>query len=278
MAVDVGGRGGEARVVGDGVGPDLVPDGVDAGDFDVLHVADEVAFGAGEVHLHLFVVEVDLVGDAVLGAPDALRLEEAVAEHLGEDVVVVALGAEFGVGEFERPHRRSSWNEGWIGGRGGSGGSSCGAGSRPRTPAELRQEDGAEVGADVVALELLEGVEEIWGPGQAGDGVVGLVAAEAEDGGAEELGHGLVVAVVGGLDVGRGGFGVEVVLERLGGVLGVGGIGVALGGRGAEDVLDEGDSVVGAGGRGPGDAAVVDGNGDAVSAGGWWRWRRRYWR
>ena len=99
MAVDVGGRGGEARVVGDGVGPDLVPDGVDAGHFHVLHVADEVAFGAGEVHLHFFVVEVDLVGDTVLSAPDALRFEEAVAEHLGEDVVVVALGAKFGVGE-----------------------------------------------------------------------------------------------------------------------------------------------------------------------------------
>ena len=141
------------------------------------------------------------------------------------------------------------------------------AGQRGRAAAALREQDGGEVGADVVALDLLEGVEESGGPGQAGDGVVGLVAAEAEDGGAEEFGHGLVVAVVGGFDVGGGGFGVEVVLERLGGVLGVGGVGVALGGRGAEDVLDDGDGPVAVRRGGPVDAAVVDGHGDALSGG-----------
>src|SRR6185437_16108613 len=100
MAVDMRGGGGEAREVGYCVGPDLVPDGVDTGFFDVFHVANEIAFGAGYVHLHLFVIEVDLVGDSVGGAPDSLGLEEAVAEHLGEDVVVVGLCAEFFVGEF----------------------------------------------------------------------------------------------------------------------------------------------------------------------------------
>ena len=109
----------------------------------------------------------------------------------------------------------------------------------PRATTALRQQDRAEVGADVVALDLLEGIEESGRPGQAGDGVVGLVAAEAEDGGAEQFGHRLVVAVVRGFEIGRGGLGVEVVLERLGGVLGVGRVGVALGRRGAEDMLDE---------------------------------------
>ncbi len=100
MAVDVGGGGGEAGEVGDRVLSDLVPDGVDAGDLDVLHVAEELAFGAGEVHLHLFVVQVDLVLDVVLGAPVALRLEEAVAEELREDVVVVGFCAKLDVGQL----------------------------------------------------------------------------------------------------------------------------------------------------------------------------------
>ena len=122
-----------------------------------------------------------MVGDAVLGAPDALGLEEAVAEHLGEDVVVVALGAELGVGEFSRRHGRTGGDECRIGlGRG------CGSGSGSRGPrmsaAALRGEDSGEVGTDVVALDLLESVKESGCPGQAGDGVVGFVAAEAEDG------------------------------------------------------------------------------------------------
>src|ERR1035441_1048815 len=89
-----------------------------------------------------------MVGDAVLGAPDALGLEEAVAEHLGEDVVVVALGAELGVGEFSRRHGRTGGDECRIGlGRG------CGSGSGSRGPrmsaAALRGEDSGEVGTDV---------------------------------------------------------------------------------------------------------------------------------
>ena len=109
------GRRSQPREVGNRVRPDLVPDAVDAGLLDVLHVADKVALGTGEIHLHLFVVEVDLVGDTVGGAPDALGLEEAVAEHLGEDVVVVAFGAEFGVGEFDRRQGRACGDEGRIG-------------------------------------------------------------------------------------------------------------------------------------------------------------------
>jgi hypothetical protein len=77
-----------------------MPDGVDSGFFDVLHVAQEVALGAGKLHLHLFMVEVDLVLDAVGGAPESLRFKEAFGEELGEDVVVVGLGAEFSFSEL----------------------------------------------------------------------------------------------------------------------------------------------------------------------------------
>ena len=218
-----------------------MPDGVDAGDLDVLHVAEEAAFAAGEGHLHLFVVEVDLVLEVVGGAPVSLGLEEAVAEHLREDIVVVGFGSALGISEWRG---RRVFLAGMV----------------------LGRAEGGEHGTDVVALDLLEAVEELRRPGQAGDGVVGLVAAEAHDGFAELFADGLFILGVGELQILGCGRRVEVVFEGLRGVLGAGGVGVGAGGRGGEDVGDDEDGPVAGGGE-PVDVVVLDRNGDVPAIG-----------
>ena len=256
----------QPRKIRDRVGPDLVPDGIDPRLFDVLHVAQEVALRASEVHLHLFMVQVHLVLHAMRRAPQALRLEETVAEHLREDVVVVALGAQLGIGEFSRRHGRTGGDECRIGlGRGGG----SGRGSRgPRAAAALREQDRAQVRPNVVTLRLLEGSEELRRPGQSADRVVRLVAAEAQNRCAEQLRHGVVVALVRVLQIRRRRLGVDVVLQRVRRVLRVRRVGVAPRGRGAEDVLHHHHRPVAACGCRPRNLAAGDWHCNALARGG----------
>ena len=73
---------------------------VDARHLHVLHVAEELALRSRQVHLHLFVVQVDLVLQMIRRAPVALRLEEAIAKHLRKHIVVVGLGARLRIGQL----------------------------------------------------------------------------------------------------------------------------------------------------------------------------------
>ena len=148
----MGGGGGELGEIGDDARPNLV-EIIDAGHADIAHVAEEGAFvadqvfAAPEVDHQLFMIQVDHVFHVARLAPVFLGLVEIVAEHAAPHVPVVGLGA-LRLG-------------------------------RHRAGEEL-----GDVGFEVVAFFLLKGFEQLGRPGHEA-GVVGLVAAEAEDGFAE---------------------------------------------------------------------------------------------
>jgi hypothetical protein len=121
-------------------------------------------------------------------APVALRLEEAGGKHLREDVVIVALDANLLRGEMN---------------------GNAGVAARRR----LRKE--CDIGLHIVALDLAKPLEELWRPGQAGDGVVGLVAAETHDRLAELVAHSLLVLLVREAQVLLRRRGIEIILQRL---------------------------------------------------------------
>ena len=213
--------------------------GIDAGNLHGAHVAKEISLAVGQVQLCLFVVEVDLILQMVCRAPVSLDFEEAFGEEDGEDIPIVSASAGLVVGKLRAPGL----------------------------------EERGEPGADVIALELLEAIEEGLRPGQAGDAVVGFVSAKAEDGFAELVAEILFVLLMGEGEELPGGGRVEIVLQRLRLVFGLHVIGVGPGlggnlqiglgasGRGLEAVLHDYDLPF-AGGSCPVDGAVVDGDGD----------------
>ena len=141
-------------IIGDRVGPYLVPDGIDPRLLHVLHVAFKVALRAHQLHLYLFMVQMHLVLHAMRGGPQAQRLEESVAEHLREHVIVVALGAcSADVQVSLEPEECLAACA--------TAAAGC---SRPHPPpvscpsaAARRHQQRAQVGSNVVALYLLEG-------------------------------------------------------------------------------------------------------------------------
>ena len=133
-------------------------------------------------------IQVDLILQVVRRAPVALRLEEAGGEHLREDIVVVGLDASLFRGEMN-----------------GNAG----------VAARKRLGEDCDIGLDIVALDLAKPLEELWRPGQAADGVVGLVAAEAHDRLAELVADSLLVLLVRKAQVLLCRGGIEIVLKRL---------------------------------------------------------------
>ncbi len=228
-AVEMGGGGGEFGIIGDDIVPDLMPDGVDAGDLDGAEAFEEVAVGDGELGEDFLVFDVHLHFDVVLGAPFSFTAEEVFAEKIGPDIAVVGEDAVGGV----------------EGGR-GSGGGRGGGGRGAAAGGEADGGDGGEVGAEVVAFAFLEFLKEDGGPGV--EAVGGFIAAEAEDGFSEFVPDGVFVGVEGPVVEELIGFGVEVIHDGVFVIfLAVGIVGGACG-SGAEGPADVDDFPISVGG------------------------------
>ena len=214
----MGRRRGQLReVVVDGVGGVFAIHGggtelvqiVDTGDLHVTHVAEEIALVANEilaarqVQHQLFMVQVHQVFQSVAGAPLGLHAVEALTENAAPDVPVVGLHA-------------------------------------PGLRRQFGGEEERQVGLQIVALLLTEGIEQFGRPGNEA-GVVWFVAEEAEHGFAELLAKELLADLVGGLQISARGVGVQVVDKRVQAVLRVSAIGSVdiARGRTAEHVADQ---------------------------------------
>ncbi len=165
-------------------------------------------------------------------APFLKRLVEVVAEHAAPDVEVIGLDA-FGFG------------------------------------GERVDEQGGDIGLEVIAFLGFEGFKEFGGPGEKA-GVVGFVEAKAEDGFAEFIADGFAVFFVDEFEIGGGGLGVEEIDEGVEAVF-VGGAVLAVGEAGGGTAIEvaykgEVPGAVGAGG-GPVKGSV-GGDGDDGGGGG----------
>lgn len=146
----------------------------------------------GQLHLHLFVVQMDLVLEVIVRAPNTLRLEKAGDEHFGEDIVIIALDAKL----LGRQMNRDS-----------------------RIAARRRLGEERRVRLHVVTLQLAKTRKKIGRPRQSRDRVVRLISAKAHDDFAELLAHRMLVFIVRPAQVLSRCGGIHVVFERLLGVL-----------------------------------------------------------
>ena len=105
MAVEMGGGGGQLGEIGDDIVPNLVLDGIDAGDLQAAHAFEEIALGAGQIRQVLLVFDVRLHLDVVLGAPFPFPAEEVFAVQVGPHVSAEVGVDAVGLVEAERGGR-----------------------------------------------------------------------------------------------------------------------------------------------------------------------------